>query len=130
MVAGTQELQKREAKAVETAKRRVFSPRADVHETDEAIVVVADLPGVADNSVEITLEQDVLTIKGEKETTRPEGFRLSYGERWNGDYERSFALSERVDKEKIEAGIKDGVLRLTLPKVRAAVARRIEVKAG
>lgn len=132
MATGTQELQKTETKPVETLERsgRIYSPRADIHETAEAIAVVADLPGVDENSVEITLEKDVLTIKGKKEAAPPEGFKLSYGEGAAGGYERSFVLSERVDRDNIEANVENGVLRLTLPKASEAVPRKIEVKTG
>jgi HSP20 family molecular chaperone IbpA len=133
MATETQEIQKRDARSVEKAERRsrtVFSPRADVYETADSIVVVADVPGVAESSIDITLEKNVLTIQGRTEKPKREGYKLNYGEYEEGDYERSFALSEGVDKEGIEATVRDGVLRLTLPKAREAVLRKIQVKTG
>jgi len=134
MAAETKELQKVGTESVEqverTRDRQVFSPRTDVYETSEAIVVVADMPGVKEDSVELTLEKNVLTIQARVETPAREGYRLAYGEFAEGDYERSFALSEGVDQDKIEAAVKDGVLRLILPKAKETVARKIQVKAG
>ena len=134
MAAENQELQKREAQSVETVERtrsrQVFSPRADVYETGESIVVIADMPGVTEESVDITLEKNVLTIHGRVEIPDRQNYKLSYGEYEEGDYERSFALSEGVDRDRIQATVKDGVLRLVLPKSREAIARKIPVKAG
>jgi len=134
MTTTTQEIQKAEEQAVDsvenTRDREVFSPRTDVFETGEAIVVVADMPGVVEDSVDITLEKNVLTIKGGVDVPEREGFKLTYGEYRDGDYERSFALSEGVDRDGIEAMVKDGVLRLTLPKSKETAARKIPVKAG
>ena len=134
MTTATQEIQKTEEQKVETVEptrsREVFSPRADVLETGEAFVVVADVPGVSEESVDITLEKNVLTIKGGVDVPEREGFKLTYGEYRDGDYERSFALSEGVDRDGIEATVSEGVLRLVLPKSKEAAARKIPVKAG
>jgi len=134
MATETKELQKKDAGTVEqverTRERQIFSPRADVYETGEEIVVMADMPGVREDSVDITLEKNVLTIQGKVEAPSREGYRLAYGEYEDGDYERSFALSEGVDRDHIKATVKDGVLRLALPKAKVAAARKIPVKAG
>jgi len=134
MTTTTQEIQKVENQAVEGAEnkrgREVFSPRADIFETGDGFVVVADMPGVAEDSVEITLEKNVLTFKGQIEAPEREGFKLAYGEYREGDYERSFTLSEGIDRDGIEATAKDGILRLTLPKSKEAAARKIPVVAG
>ena len=111
-------------------ERLVFSPRADVYETGEEIVVMADMPGVQEGSVDITLEKNVLTIQGKVSNPTHEGYRLAYGEFEDGDYKRSFALSEGVDRDRIEATVRDGGLRLVLPKAKEAAARKIPVKAG
>lgn len=110
--------------------RETYSPRADIYESGNAIVVLADMPGVAQDAVDITLEKNVLTIQGHVETPERSGYRLAYGEYEDGDYERSFALSEVVDRDGIEATVRDGVLKLILPKARQAAARKIPVKAG
>ena len=134
MATETKELQKTGTGAVvqteRTRERQVFSPRADVYETGEEIVVMADMPGVQEGSVDITLQKSVLTIQGKVETPTHEGYRLAYGEFEDGDYQRSFALSEGVDRDRIEATVSDGVLRLVLPKAKEAAARKIPVKAG
>ena len=134
MATETKELQKTGTGTVEQTEqareRQVFSPRADIFDAGEEIVVMADMPGVQEDSVNITLEKNVLTIQGKVDATSREGFRLAYGEFEDGDYERSFALSEGVDRDGIQATVKDGVLRLALPKAKEAVARKIPVKAG
>ena len=110
--------------------RRVYSPRTDIYETDEAIVVVADLPGVEEKGLDITLNENRLVIHGSPRAGDFEGYNLAYREYNDGDYERSFALADKVDKEKIDAALKNGVLELRLPKVKEAAARQIAVKSG
>jgi len=106
----------------------VFVPRADIFETEDEVTVVADMPGVDENAVDITLEKSTLTIRGFIDQEIPEGYAQSYAEYGIGDYERSFVLSNEIDREKIEASVKDGVLRLRLPKLDVAKARKIKVK--
>jgi HSP20 family protein len=118
-----------ESGAERTRDRTCFVPRADIYETNDSITVVADMPGVDENSVDITLEQNVLTINGYAAPAEPEGYRLAYAEYRVGDYQRRFTISGQIDRDKIEAVMKDGVLRLHLPKVEPT-ARRIAVKAG
>ncbi|HQE93348.1 MAG TPA: Hsp20/alpha crystallin family protein [Anaerolineae bacterium] len=115
--------------AERTRARLAFVPRADIYETNEAIVLVTDMPGVDEKSLDITLEDDVLTINGYVEASYPEGYGLSYGEYRVGDYQRSFTLSNKIDRNKIEATVKDGVLRLYLPKAEPAT-RKIAIAAG
>jgi HSP20 family protein len=124
------EKQVAETEAERTRDRPAFVPRADIYETEEAIVVVADMPGVSEDSLDITLEKGVLTLNGIVEPEAPEGYSLSYAEYRVGDYVRSFSLSNEINQEAIEATLKDGVLRLTLPKVTEAQTRKIAVKAG
>jgi HSP20 family molecular chaperone IbpA len=124
------EKQVAETEAERTRDRLAFVPRADIYETDEAIYVVADMPGVDESSLDITLEKGVLTLNGTVEPEAPEGYSLAYAEYRVGDYTRSFSLSNEIDQGAIEATLKDGVLRLTLPKVTEAQTRKIAVKAG
>lgn len=128
------DVEKEEATQLEdterTRDRRVYVARADIYETDEAIVVLADVPGADENSVDITIEKNVLTIYAEVEPEQPGEHSLIYQEFDVGDYERSFVLSNQVDRSKIEATVKDGVLRLYLPKMPEAQARKISVRAG
>lgn len=128
-----QENEKREVEktgAERTRDRLAFVPRVDIYETGEAITVVADMPGVDADSVSIMLENSVLTINGYVEPMRPEGHTLAYAEYRVGDYERAFTLSDQVYQDGIEATVKDGVLRVHLPKVTEARLRSIPIKAG
>ena len=119
-----------EIEAERTRDRKAFIPRADIYEDGDNIFIVADVPGVDENSVEITLEKSVLSIDGYVEHQAPEGYALAYAEYETGDYQRSFKLSNQVDLNKIEATVKDGVLRLLLPKVGPAQTKKIAVTAS
>jgi HSP20 family protein len=129
-VQDTEKREVAETGAERTRDRLAFVPRADVYETDDEIVVVADMPGVDANSVDITLEENVLTINGYVEPEPPEGHGLAYAEYRVGDYLRAFTLSDQIDRDGIEATVKDGVLRLRLPKAEAAKMRKIPITAG
>ncbi len=109
--------------------RRVFVPRSDIYETKETIVVLADMPGVNENSLDITLEKNVLTIHGYTAQQTEPRLNLVYSECPEGDYRRVFLLSEEVDRDGISATVKNGVLKLVLPKSVKAQARKIAVKA-
>jgi len=111
------------------APRPVFLPPADIYETRDNIVVLAEMPGVAPDGVDITLERRVLTIRGRSATSDHSGYQRVYNESADGDYERVFTLSENIDRDRIEATLKDGVLNLVLPKAESARARKIELKA-
>lgn len=119
-----------ETGAERTRDRLAFVPRADIYESDEAITVVADMPGVNENSVDITLEDNVLSINGFVEPEQPEGHSLAYAEYQVGDYQRAFTLPDQIDREGIEAIVNDGVLRLYLPKITEAKRRKIAIRAG
>jgi HSP20 family molecular chaperone IbpA len=129
-----QESDKQEVTTLEgterTRDRKIFVPRTDIYETDDDILLVADMPGVDENSVDVTLEKNVLTIKGYVEWTEPENYELAYAEYDEGDFERSFTLSNQINFEKIEATVKDGVLRLRLPKAGVVKTKRIAVKSA
>lgn len=129
----TQEVEKEEITingAERTHARKAYVPRADIFETPEAIVVVADMPGVDENSVDITLEKNVLSLTGFVEPVQPDSYSLAYAEYEVGDYFRRFSLSGEVDQDNIQAAVKNGVLRLHLPKAGPAQARKIAVKAA
>jgi HSP20 family molecular chaperone IbpA len=129
----TQEVEKQEIStngAERTRARKAYVPRADIFETNDAIMVVADMPGVDENSVDITVEKGVLSINGYVEPTHPDNYSLAYAEYEEGDYFRRFTLSNEVDQENIQASVKNGVLRLHLPKAGPAQARKISVKAA
>jgi HSP20 family molecular chaperone IbpA len=125
------QLQKKEAeleKGVErTRAKRVYTPPVDIIEQKEYIILLADMPGVDENSVKVTLDKDMLTIHGGVEPEVHKNHRLVISEYGIGDYKRTFALSNEIDREKIKASMKDGVLRLTLPKAATARTRKIPV---
>ena len=108
--------------------RPVFLPPADIYETNDAIVVMAEMPGVASDGVDMTLERRVLTIRGRSGASQHTGYQRVYSEYAAGDYERVFTLSDAIDRDKIEATLRDGVLHLVLPKAEPARARKIELK--
>ncbi len=97
-----------------------FTPAVDVVEDDQKFELYADLPGVKQEDLDIQVEKDVLTIKGERKLERR-------GERVAGAFSRAFTLPKHVDVEKIAAMLKDGVLTLTLPKRPEAQPRQIKV---
>jgi HSP20 family protein len=100
---------------------------ASLRDEGEALVLKADLPGLADGDVGLTLEGDVLTVKAERRTEVPEGFRPVRSERPAMRLARSFELPCRVDGDATSASMKDGVLTVTLPKAKEARPRRIPV---
>jgi HSP20 family protein len=112
------------------AQRPVFVPPADIYETNDALVVMCELPGVASDDVDITLERRVLTIRGRGANQQHTGYQHVYTEYSVGDYERVFTLSEDIDRDRIEASATDGVLQLVLPKAPVARARKIELKSA
>lgn len=138
MATNATELQAQEAEKQEmvesgaerTRDRRVFIPRVDIYETGDDLMLVADMPGVDESSVDITLEKNVLTINGNVEPAQPENYSLAYAEYAEGDYQRSFTLSDEIDRDNIEAVVSHGVLRLRLPKAGPAKTRKIAVKAA
>ncbi len=108
-----------------------FKPSVDIKETDDQLLVNAEVPGLAPEDLEVTLTGDVLTIKGEKrqESEREEsGYHLV--ERRYGSFQRSFKLPAEVDREKLKASHRDGVLTVTLPKAAKPAPTQVEVKGG
>ena len=111
-----------------TRARRCFVPKADIYETDHEIIVLADIPGANEKKVDITLEKNILSISATIEPVRTNGYELTYAEYEEGDFQRSFRLSDEIDRDKIEASVRDGVLQLRLPKAQGAAARKITVQ--
>jgi HSP20 family molecular chaperone IbpA len=108
----------------------VFRPLTDIRDTGQGIELTLEMPGVGPGDVDIDLERRVLTVRGRGRVTAPEGFRQVYAEYREGDYERTFTLSDEIDEGAIQADMANGVLTLRLPRAEAAKPRRIEVKAG
>ncbi len=114
---------------VEPAEDRpVLVPATDIYEKQNAILVRCDMPGVDDKHLEVTLENDVLTIVGHRADAQPEGHALLMGEYGTGIYRRAFTITQDVDHKKIKARIKDGVLDLELPKAERAQPKRIAIE--
>jgi HSP20 family protein len=111
-----------------TRSRRSFVPRADIYTTEKEIIVLADIPGANEKTVNITLEKDILSISAYVEPAIPSGFDIAYAEYEEGDYQRSFRLSDEIDRDKIEAVVSGGILHLRLPKVQEAQTKKITVK--
>ena len=111
-----------------TRARRCFVPKADIYETDHEIIVLADIPGANEKKVDITLEKNILSISATIEPVRTNGYELTYAEYEEGDFQRSFRLSDEIDRDRIEAAVRDGVLQLRLPKAQGAAARKITVQ--
>lgn len=105
-------------------------PPVDVFEDDNGITLLADLPGVPKEGLNVRVDGDGLQIEGTAATGGPERMELVYGEARVPNYRRRFTLSRELDTSRIDAQLKDGVLRLTIPKSEAARPRRIEVRAG
>jgi HSP20 family molecular chaperone IbpA len=111
-----------------TRDRKIFIPPVDIVESKDAILLTADMPGVDEKNVHVTLEKGVLTVLGEIEPVSVKDRKLAYEEYEIGDFERSFTLSDEIDPDRIEATLKNGFLRLVLPKTEAARAKKIPVK--
>ena len=132
-MADQQELAVREKKELATKEERTvpgrfYVPHTDVYETEDALTVVMEMPGVAREAVEIELKDDVLRVQARIDPSKYEGMEPVYTEYNVGHWTRSFALSDRVDREQIGAQLEDGVLTLTLPKAAETRPRRIEVR--
>jgi|SRR5208283_5076721 len=112
-----------------TRSTKVYAPAVDIMERQDDIVIIADMAGVDEQSVDITLDNKVLTIYGTVEPEIPENQRLAFAEYGVGDYQRVFTLTDEIDREKIQASVKNGVLKLILPKAKKAETRKIAVKA-
>jgi HSP20 family protein len=132
-MAARQELQvqkKRELEKTEeaTIPARVFLPTADIYETQDALTVVLEMPGVAKGNVDVRVEDGLLNVEGRLDLSKYEGLQPLYTEYNIGHYSRSFQLSNKIDQNRIEADFKDGVLSLRLPKVEETKPRSIEVR--
>lgn len=114
--------------AENTRSAKVVIPRADIFERQNDIVVMADMPGVDEGSIDITVEKNVLSIHGSVQPETPTNHSLTYCEYTIADYQRKFVLPNEVDRDGISASLKNGVLKLLLPKSASAQAKKISVK--
>jgi HSP20 family protein len=112
-----------------TVPGKYFIPFTDIFENADTLVVVMEIPGVAQEDLEIRVEKDVLSVEGRIDFTKYQGLKPVYTEYNVGHFTRSFSLSSEIDQGAISARVKDGVLTLTLPKARQAEPRRIVIGA-
>ena len=131
-MADPQELAVRDKKELvtkeeKTVPARYFVPSTDIYETQEALTLVMEMPGVEKQDITVGLENDRLRVEGQIASSKYEGLEPVYTEYNVGNYVRAFTLSNKIDQEKISAQIEDGVLTLTLPKVKEAQPRRIAI---
>ena len=105
-------------------------PPVDVFENESSITLLADLPGVAREQLPVRVDGENLVLEATATTAGPENMQLVYGEAQIPTYRRQFTLSRELDASRIEANLRDGVLRLTIPKAEEARPRRIQVQAG
>jgi HSP20 family protein len=104
------------------------TPLIDIHEGPEGLILEADLPGAIEEDVVIQLEDNVLSLRARATPPIPEGARTLHEEYHVGEFQRSFILSDEVERSRITAELNNGVLRLTLPKAERVRTRRIEIK--
>ncbi len=111
-------------------QRMLFNPPSDIHESEDGLILEADLPGVSLDTPDLKIEDNKLTLFGRAQTTLPDGARPVHQEYHVGDFLRSIILSDNVDHERITARLANGVLRVELPKAEQSKPRRIEVSSG
>ena len=131
----TKNLQTTEKKTVEKVEESTWAgetyvPAVDIYESESALRIQADVPGVRREDVEVDLDNDLLTITARVATSEYEGLSPLFSEYNVGNYHRRFSVGEAVDQEKITAELKHGVLTVTLPKKEKVLPRRIEVGLG
>jgi len=126
-------LQKQESASREVERAHslpTVTPAVDIYDRKDALVLLADIPGAEAGSVDVRYEHDVLTITARVKGESFEGYEAVMSEYRAGEYYRAFTLTEDIDAEKIEASVKNGVLRLVLPKSEKAKPKKITVTAG
>ncbi|HLJ19252.1 MAG TPA: Hsp20/alpha crystallin family protein, partial [Stellaceae bacterium] len=123
-----QEKKEMTSKEEKTVPARYYVPNADIFETDEALTVLMEVPGVDKKDVSVNLENDVLRIEGKIDFSKYEGLDPVYAEYNIGHYARAFTLSNKIDPDGISADLADGVLTLTLRKAKEAMPRRIPIR--
>ena len=133
-MAPAQELEVQQKRALEkkdeaTVPARIYLPTTDIFETENALMVVMEMPGVVNEHADITIEDNVLTVTGRIDFSKYEKLQPVYTEYNIGHFQRSFSLApSSIDEHRITAEMKDGVLTLTLPKAERVKARKIELK--
>jgi len=131
-MAQSQALETREKKELvskdeQTSPVRYFIPTTDIYETEDALTVVMEVPGVEKEALNIGVENDVLKVEAKVDTAKYEGMDPLYTEYNVGHFTRSFTLSNKIDQQQISAQLQDGVLTLTLKKAKQAMPRQITI---
>ncbi|MBV9015009.1 MAG: Hsp20/alpha crystallin family protein [Alphaproteobacteria bacterium] len=131
-MARSQDLEVQEKKELvskneKTVPARYYIPSTDIYETEDALTVVMEMPGVEKKDIEVDVENDVLRVEGRIDFGKYEGLDPLYTEYNVGHYARSFTLSRKIDQQQIAAQLEDGVLRLTLKKAAEAKPRQIAI---
>jgi HSP20 family molecular chaperone IbpA len=127
-VPATKGVKRSSGREVTRSREHYIVPSVDIYETTEGLILLADLPGVAKEDLDVSVENNTLTLRGD--SSHRIGGEAIYREYELGTFFRQFELGEKVDREKITADLKHGVLTLKLPKAQEAKPRRIEVKAA
>jgi HSP20 family protein len=115
------------SKEEKTVPARYYVPAADILETEDALTVILEVPGVEKKNLNVKLESDVVQIDAQIDFANYEGFEPVYTEYNVGHFQRAFTLSSKIDQDKITAELNDGVLTLTLKKSKEATPRRISL---
>jgi HSP20 family protein len=127
---GRSDVQERGDRQVQERRQPFVVPPVDVFEDDAGITLLADLPGVSRDHLGLRVDGESLMLEATATTAQPENMQLVYGEAQFPSYRRQFTLSRELDASRIEASLKDGVLKLAIPKLEEARPRRIEVRVG
>jgi HSP20 family protein len=114
-------------KEEKTVPARYYVQNTDIYETDDALTVVMEIPGVEKKDVDVNIENDVLRVQGRLDFIKYEGLEPLYTEYNVGHFARAFTLSNKIDQQQIAAELNDGVLTLTLKKVKEAIPRKIAI---
>jgi HSP20 family protein len=115
------------SKEEKTVPARYYVPATDIYETEDALTVVMEVPGVERKDIDINLERDVIRVEAHIDPSKYDGLDPLYTEYNVGHFARSFTLSGKIDQQQIGAQLEDGVLTLTLRKAKDAMPRRIEI---
>jgi HSP20 family protein len=120
-------IKKSETAVMEPHQLTAVLPAVNLYEREHEVVIVADMPGVSEKNIDITVEKHLLTVSGKVDWTEPAGYELRYREFGPAEFRRVFSLTSDLDADNIKAVVKNGVLTLTLPKTEKAKPRKIAV---
>ncbi len=119
-----------QAKVEHSPSMTLTRPNVDLYESENMYTLLVEMPGVDETSVEVQLEKEVLTIEGESRMGKLEGYHLIAGDLGHRKYQRSFRISDDINRQGIDAVITNGVLRLTMPKSAESKSQKLEVRQG